>query len=101
MFLDFMRVPVSAKTGTEIPHSVATTSSIARMRLAFVFNGILLFLFKTEKDCSAQKLEELSQVALKQIEDRKYDTEMLSEGVTTIFKFGIAFNGKEVKIAVN
>ena len=56
---------------------------------------------KAEKDCSAQKLEELSQVALKQIEDRKYDTEMLSQGITTIFKFGIAFSGKEVKIAVN
>ena len=56
---------------------------------------------KAEKDCSAQKLEELSQVALKQIEDRKYDTEMLSQGITTIFKFGIAFSGKEVKIAVS
>ena len=56
---------------------------------------------KAEKDCSAQQLEELSQVALKQIEDRKYDTEMISEGITTIFKFGIAFSGKEVRIAVN
>ena len=55
---------------------------------------------KAEKDCSTQKLEELSQVALKQIEDRKYDIEMISEGVETIFKFGIAFSGKEVKISV-
>ena len=55
---------------------------------------------KAEKDCSAQKLEELSQVALKQIEDREYDTEMLSKGVMRIFKFGIAFCGKDVKITV-
>ena len=44
--------------------------------------------------------EELSQVALKQIEDREYDTEMLSKGVTRFFKFGIAFSGKDVKITV-
>lgn len=55
---------------------------------------------KAEKDCSAQKLEELSQVALKQIEDREYDTEMRSKGVMRIFKFGIAFSGKDVKITV-
>lgn len=55
---------------------------------------------KAEKNCSEQKLIELSQTALRQIINRKYDTDMLSKGVSTIFKFGIAFSGKDVQIAV-
>ncbi len=56
---------------------------------------------KAEKRCSEQKLEDLSQIALKQIEDREYGIEMLSKGIMKIFKFGIAFSGKEVQIAVS
>ena len=54
---------------------------------------------KAEKNCSGQKLTELSQAALKQIIDRQYDTDMCSNGITKIFKFGIAFSGKEVQIS--
>lgn len=53
---------------------------------------------KAEKDCSEQKLEELAQTALNQIEDREYDTEMVSKGVAQIFKLGVAFSGKDVRI---
>ena len=40
-----------------------------------------------------------NQIALNQINDRKYDTEMRAKGITTIIKYGIAFCGKRVQIA--
>nr|WP_329751647.1 PD-(D/E)XK nuclease domain-containing protein [Clostridium sp. CM74B_53] len=59
--------------------------------------GILIEL-KAEKNCSAEKLKKLSETALKQIEDKKYDTELLSAGVTGIYKYGVAFSGKKVEV---
>ena len=59
--------------------------------------GVLIEL-KAEKDCSQEKLKELSQTALQQIHNRKYDTDMLSKGINTIFKYGVAFSGKNVEI---
>lgn len=55
---------------------------------------------KAKKDCSSHKLEELSRVALEQIIDRQYDTEMSSKGITQIIKYGIAFSGKDVRISI-
>lgn len=54
---------------------------------------------KAEKDCSEEQLTQLAHVALNQINDRKYDTEMRTKGITTIIKYGIAFCGKRVQIA--
>jgi hypothetical protein len=59
--------------------------------------GVLIEL-KAEKGCSDDKLKELSQIALQQIYDRKYDAEMDAKGITTIFKYGVAFSGKKVEI---
>ena len=59
--------------------------------------GVLIEL-KAEKDCSQDKLKELSQTALQQIHDRRYDTEMSVKGVIKIFKYGVAFCGKNVEI---
>lgn len=59
--------------------------------------GVLIEL-KAEKGCSADRLKELSKKALKQIYDKKYDTEMLAKGITKIFKYGVAFSGKQVDI---
>lgn len=61
--------------------------------------GILMEL-KAEKDCSESRLQELSRTALQQMKERKYETEMLRQGVKTVFKYGVAFSGKDVKIAV-
>lgn len=61
--------------------------------------GILIEL-KAEKDCSGEQLKKLSEIALKQIIDKKYDTEMTSEGIKTIYKYGVAFSGKNVEITV-
>lgn len=59
--------------------------------------GVLIEL-KAEKDCSEEKLKALSQAALQQIHDKQYATEMTAKGVQQIFKFGVAFSGKNVQI---
>lgn len=61
--------------------------------------GILIEL-KAEKSCSEEALVKLSQKAVKQIIERKYDTEMISKGVKSIVKFGVAFSGKKAKISI-
>ena len=48
---------------------------------------------KTEKGMSA-KAEE----ALKQIDEKKYDTRLKARGIKNILKIGIAFHGKSVKV---
>lgn len=58
--------------------------------------GILIEL-KADKN-SSDDLMDLAQIALQQINDRKYDTEMTAKGVKTIFKFGVAFSGKKVEV---
>lgn len=61
--------------------------------------GILIEL-KAEKNCSEEKLKKLSEMALHQINDKGYDTELLSAGVRTIYKYGVAFSGKRVEVTV-
>ena len=61
------------------------------------FPGVLLEL-KAEKNCDKEALKELSEKALRQIRDRKYDTDMKTAGVEHIWKYGIAFSGKQVAI---
>ena len=59
--------------------------------------GVLIEL-KADKNCTQDELKMLAQTALDQINDRKYDTEMLTKGIKTIFKYGVAFSGKNVEI---
>lgn len=59
--------------------------------------GVLIEL-KAVRNFSKDKLKRLSEAALAQIEERKYDTDMESKGVKTIFKYGVAFSGKQVEI---
>ncbi len=61
--------------------------------------GILIEL-KSQKNCSEEQLKKLSETALKQISDKKYETEMEAEGIETIYKYGVAFSGKKVEVAV-
>lgn len=53
---------------------------------------------KAEKNCTKEKLKKLSELALHQIIEKKYDTEMITEGITTIYKYGVAFSGKAVEV---
>ena len=61
--------------------------------------GILIEL-KAEKDCSDEKLKKLSETALQQINEKKYDTELVSAGIKVIYKYGVAFSGKRVEVTV-
>ena len=42
----------------------------------------------------------LSETALQQINDKKYETELTAAGVKTIYKYGVAFSGKKVEVTV-
>ena len=62
--------------------------------------GILIELKACGKGESAD-LKQLASNALSQIEKRDYAAEMRSRGITTIYRYGVAFRGKEVQIATD
>ena len=75
-------------------------SGDGRFDLAFIpfdvsKTGVILE-FKITKD--EAKLDDKSAEALKQIEDRKYITILTRRGVKEIWKYGVAFCGKKVKL---
>lgn len=59
--------------------------------------GVLIEL-KAEKEVSGEALKSLAQGAMRQINDRHYDTKLKEQGVRTILKYGVAFSGKNVEI---
>jgi len=61
--------------------------------------GILVEL-KAAKNCTQEQLKALSKNALQQIIDKKYDTEMITAGIETIYRYGVAFSGKNVEVTV-
>ena len=61
--------------------------------------GILIEL-KAEKNCTKEGLKKLSETALQQINEKQYDTEMKMEGIENIYKYGVAFSGKNVEVTV-
>ena len=61
--------------------------------------GILIEL-KAEKNCSDEQLKKLSETALQQINDKEYETELTTDGVKTIYKYGVVFSGKKVEVTV-
>lgn len=56
-----------------------------------------IYEFKYTKD-SSKDLDLLADEALEQIEDKKYDTELHAQDISSIIKIGIAFRGKEVVV---
>ena len=61
--------------------------------------GILIEL-KAGKKCSETELKRMSEMALKQIRDRKYDEELIRPGIQTVYCYGVAFSGKRVEVSV-
>lgn len=57
--------------------------------------GIIIEI-KWEKDMEQNALSKLADKALKQIDDKHYDSEMVQAGIHDIIKLGMAFSGKEV-----
>ena len=65
-----------------------------------VLPGIIIEVKAANKDAGVE-LSKLAQTALKQIEEKKYDTELCAQGVNDIIKYGVAFQGKNVEIVTN
>ena len=57
--------------------------------------GILIEL-KAGKDRGEAELKALAEDALRQIDERKYDTDLRARGVTNVLKYGVAFCEKKV-----
>lgn len=55
---------------------------------------------KATKQCTAESLKKLADTALQQINEKKYDTELKVADVTTVYKYGVAFCGKQVEVVV-
>ena len=53
--------------------------------------------FKISK--TKKGMEESAEKALKQIDEKKYDTKLKARGIKNILKIGVAFYGKEVNVA--
>lgn len=71
---------------------------IQMMPLKQQLPGILIEL-KAGKDCTQTQLDELAKMALQQINDRGYVTDLKVHGSPSILKYGVAFSGKKVGIA--
>lgn len=65
-----------------------------------VLPGIIIEVKAADKDTGVE-LSKLAQTALKQIDEKKYDTELCAQGVNDIIKYGVAFKGKMVEIVTN
>ena len=59
--------------------------------------GILIECKAADK-ASEQELHALAEAALEQIEERRYDTEMIARGMISRFKYGVAFSGKHAVV---
>lgn len=62
--------------------------------------GIIIEVKAADKDAGVE-LSKLAQTALKQIDEKKYYTELCAQGVNDIIKYGVAFQGKTVEIVTN
>lgn len=60
--------------------------------------GILIEL-KAQKQTTEESLTRLSQEVLCQINENKYETNMRTEGIQSIYKYGVAFSGKHVEVS--
>lgn len=59
--------------------------------------GVIIEFKKVDK-FENETLETALEAALKQIEEKRYDTELVSLGINDIVKVGIVFKGKEVRV---
>ena len=62
--------------------------------------GILIELKAVGKQ-DQMDLKRVSELGLSQMKEKHYETEMVSQGITTIYRYGVAFRGKEVEIATD
>lgn len=74
-------------------------SSRFDIQLKLLVKGIPGFIFelKATKDI-AEDLNLLADKAIAQINEKKYETELITEGIKPIIKIGIAFRGKNAVV---
>ena len=61
--------------------------------------GILIEV-KWAKNADPQSIAALAQTALRQINEKHYETELRTHGINQILKYGAAFSGKYVEICM-
>ena len=61
--------------------------------------GILIEV-KWAKNADPQRIAALAQTALRQINEKHYETELRTHGINQILKYGAAFSGKNVEICM-
>ena len=61
--------------------------------------GILIEV-KWAKNADPQSIAALAQTALRQINEKHYETELRTHGINQILKYGAAFSGKNVEICM-
>jgi hypothetical protein len=61
--------------------------------------GILIEV-KWTNSSESQALEKLAQSAIRQINEKHYETELRTHGINQILKYGAAFSGKNVEICM-
>ena len=64
-----------------------------------ILPGILIEL-KVGKEYPVSDLKELAETAIRQIEEKHYESELRAKGVDTIVKYGVAFCGKNVEVII-
>ena len=55
---------------------------------------------KVGKEYPVSDLKELAETAIRQIEEKHYESELRAKGVDTIVKYGVAFCGKNVEVII-
>lgn len=78
------------KCDSTIRNLMIIPKDVSRTGIIIEFKKIDYFLDDT--------IEEATKEALKQIEEKKYGTELLQKGVNHIIKLAIVFKGKEIKV---
>ena len=88
------------------PRRFGKTLNMSMLKAFFELNGDILIETEDQetgiiieiKYAETGNLEAVSEEALKQIEDRRYEEQLLEEGVEHILKYGIAFYKKKCKV---
>ena len=88
------------------PRRFGKTLNMSMLKAFFELNGDILIETEDQetgiiieiKYAETGNLEAVSEEALKQIEDRRYEEQLLEEGVEHILKYGIAFYKKKCRV---
>ncbi|MBQ9327403.1 MAG: AAA family ATPase [Solobacterium sp.] len=72
---------------------------IALMPKSKMLPGILIELKSAGKG-ERNGLKKLAEAALSQIEEKQYETELTSQGISKIYRYGVAFHDKDVEIVM-